>query len=123
MKKLLLIDDNLTLLNFLARDLSIYYDVISFSESKLAIEFIQSNAKELNIIVSDYKMPLYNGIEVLKAAKEAAPHSIRLLLTGYIDAVDEKDQKGIYNLIIDKNVIKDARELVRNIEELPKGLK
>lgn len=41
--------------------------------------------KEVDIIVSDMRMPKMTGAEFLEAAAERHPHSMRILLTGYSD--------------------------------------
>lgn len=48
-----------------------------------AVEFLKSN--EIDIVVSDQRMPRMTGIEVLRAARELRPRAVRMLLTGYSD--------------------------------------
>jgi response regulator RpfG family c-di-GMP phosphodiesterase len=40
----------------------------------------------VSVIISDYQMPEMSGVEFLKAAKEKAPHAVRIMLTGRTDA-------------------------------------
>ncbi|MGR8930311.1 MAG: ATPase, T2SS/T4P/T4SS family [Gammaproteobacteria bacterium] len=41
--------------------------------------------KEYQLIISDYKMPMMNGAELLKRVKALHPHTIRIMLTGEAD--------------------------------------
>ena len=45
------------------------------------------NAKQesYDLFISDYRMPLMDGIEFLKGAKEMQPDAARLILSGYAD--------------------------------------
>ncbi len=40
---------------------------------------------DMDVIVSDQRMPGMTGVDVLKACKERAPRAMRILLTGYAD--------------------------------------
>lgn len=40
---------------------------------------------DMDVIVSDQRMPGMTGVEVLKACRERAPRAMRILLTGYAD--------------------------------------
>jgi serine/threonine-protein kinase len=41
--------------------------------------------ENIPIVVSDQRMPGMTGVEMLRELKKAAPHTVRLLLTGYSD--------------------------------------
>lgn len=42
---------------------------------------------EIHVVISDYRMPGMNGVEFLSKVKEKSPDTIRLILSGYADAV------------------------------------
>lgn len=115
-KVLVLIDDNPMLVYFLAKDLSEFYEVKGFSKPEDAIQYMQENKDNLDVVISDYKMPNYNGLEVLSAAKDVVPTAVRVLLTGYMDSL-EPSLDNIFHLVLDKNLIKDAKELIKQIEQ------
>ncbi|QMV14865.1 response regulator [Vibrio spartinae] len=80
---LLLLDDENDILKALNRVLRLDYDVVSFSDGREALAYLQEN--EVSIIISDMRMPEMDGAEFLSQAKEIAPDAIRILLTGYSD--------------------------------------
>ena len=41
--------------------------------------------RDFSILLSDFKMPKMNGIDLLEIAKEKYPHAIRILITGFSD--------------------------------------
>jgi len=58
--------------------------------------------KPISIIVTDYRMPKVNGIELMKKVKTVYPDTIRIMLTGYadIDSVMEAINQGaVYKFI------------------------
>ena len=60
------------------------YQVTVTTDGFEAIELLKT--KKFHVVVSDQRMPTITGIEVLKRAKEIAPNTVRILLTGYSDA-------------------------------------
>lgn len=48
-----------------------------------ALQLLKSN--EYQVIISDYKMPMMDGAELLKRVKALHPHTIRIMLTGEAD--------------------------------------
>lgn len=43
------------------------------------------DSEDMDVIVSDQRMPGMTGVDVLKACKQRAPRAMRILLTGYAD--------------------------------------
>ena len=59
------------------------YEVQTATSGQAALELIQS--RRFLVVVSDQRMPHMSGVELLRAARTAAPSTVRLLLTGYSD--------------------------------------
>jgi serine/threonine protein kinase len=81
--RLLLIDDEeriLTALKSLFRD---RYHVFTTTDGNKALEFIRKH--HMHVIVSDQRMPVMPGVELLRQSRDISPHSVRILLTGYSD--------------------------------------
>jgi len=60
------------------------------------------NERNIDLIVSDMRMPKMDGAEFLAKAKEIQPESVRILLTGYADitsTIDALNNGGIYRYI------------------------
>ena len=54
-----------------------------FSSPQEALEKARSTAYDL--VLSDYRMPLMNGVQFLKSFREIQPETARLILSGYAD--------------------------------------
>ena len=79
----LFVDDEervLNALSYLFRDI---YDVETATSGALALERLRE--RRFHVLVSDQRMPEMPGVELLRQAKDAAPGTVRLLLTGYSD--------------------------------------
>jgi len=74
-------------------------EVTTFTDSISAANDIQK--KSYDLIISDFKMPNMNGLELYEAIKDASPDSIFIIITAFgtipqaVDAV----KKGIYDYI------------------------
>ncbi|HSW04475.1 EAL domain-containing protein [Aquabacterium sp.] len=93
-RTLLLVDDEENILNSLKRLLR--RDGYHIITATSAAEGLQRLAEhEVDVIVSDQRMPGMTGVEFLRRAKELYPDTVRMVLSGYtelqsiIDAVNE----------------------------------
>ena len=98
--RILFVDDEERILRSLAMQFRRQYDVLTESDPRRALERLKSET--VDIIVSDQRMPQMNGAEFLAQASELAPHSLRILLTGYSDldaAVEALNNGGIFRYL------------------------
>jgi len=54
------------------------------------------------VVISDYRMPLMNGVQFLSKVKIAQPDTVRILLTGYADlktAIEAVNEGNIFRLL------------------------
>ena len=58
-------------------------EVHAFSSPQAALDAARQDSYDL--FISDYRMPVMDGIEFLKAAKSMQPDAARLILSGYAD--------------------------------------
>ena len=74
-------------------------EVVTFLDSLAAAENIRKNTYDL--IISDLKMPKMNGLQLYDAVKEAAPHSVFIIITafGTIPSAVDAIKRGIYDYI------------------------
>lgn len=84
---LLLIDDEERILRSLAMLFRGQYEVIATTEPGAALRAVA--AQRVHVVVSDQRMPLMVGAELLKQVRARSPRTTRILLTGYseLDAV------------------------------------
>ncbi|MGY8832038.1 MAG: response regulator, partial [Pseudomonadales bacterium] len=76
------------------------YEVLTESNPRRALERLKS--ENVQIIVSDQRMPQMSGAELLAQAREIAPDTLRILLTGYSDldaAVEALNSGGIFRYL------------------------
>lgn len=118
MQKIVYVEDNVTLVKIMTMVLSAYYDVKSFISSKEAINYIKNDKAEIDIVLSDYKMPEYNGLDVLSTAKNKSTEIVCILLTGYAesDLVNKGDES--IDLLLDKNKYSDLNSIKKKIDEV-----
>ncbi len=93
MSRILIVDDDESILKALRRLLSITpctageetytLTVDIFSSPQDALEKARHTAYDL--VLSDYRMPVMNGVQFLKAFREIQPDAARLILSGYAD--------------------------------------
>ena len=79
----LFVDDEERVLNALSALFHGTYEVHTAASGAEALELLR--ARRFLVIVSDQRMPGMTGVELLREARTAAPHAVRLLLTGYSD--------------------------------------
>lgn len=139
-RKILIVDDEPSVLNSLKRTLRKEYDVILSQDGFSAIQVL--NEQEIAVIIADQRMPKMNGVTLLQKAMEIQPDTARILITGYsdiqavIDAINEgnvyyyihkpwepEDVHLIIRQAIDRyNLIQTNRSLVAEIEETNRRL-
>jgi DNA-binding NtrC family response regulator len=65
-------------------ELDAEFDVHTFTDPVESVKFFESH--QVDVAVSDYRMPRMNGLQLLKHLKEIQPESSRVLLTSHGDA-------------------------------------
>lgn len=97
---ILLVDDEERILRTLTMLLRMQYQVFSTTDGNEALKIM---AKEkINVVISDQRMPLMVGTELLRQAKTLSPNTVRILLTGYADAeaaLDSVNEGEIFRYI------------------------
>ena len=80
---LLLVDDEERVLRSLEMLFKHHFKVLSTTDGNEALEMLRR--ERVHVIVSDQRMPIMTGVEVLRRIREVSPNTMRLLLTGYSD--------------------------------------
>ena len=93
MSRILIVDDEESILKALQRLLRVApcaygnktfnLEVHAFSSPLAALE--NARHESYDLVVSDYRMPVMDGIEFLMGIKEVQPDAARLILSGYAD--------------------------------------
>ena len=81
--RLLIVDDDERILAALKSIFRQRYHVFTTTDGNKALDFI--TRYHMHVIISDQRMPVMLGVELLRRSREISPRSVRILLTGYSD--------------------------------------
>jgi response regulator RpfG family c-di-GMP phosphodiesterase len=82
--RVLCVDDDAGTLDVLRRTLADIFDVVTAEGPFEALDLFEAGER-FAVVVSDLEMPLMDGVSLLSAIREAAPATVRVLLTGHAD--------------------------------------
>lgn len=117
MSTILIVDDEVQILKTIRRLFSeTDYKILTAENGMDALTLLEDNP--IDLIISDMKMPLMNGYQLLSTVKEKYPHIIRISLSGYADEVAMR--KRVLHNIADFSIFKpwNNEKLLQNIERI-----
>ncbi|HNV47671.1 MAG TPA: response regulator [Spirochaetota bacterium] len=100
-EKILIIDDDENLLSSFKRSLGRDFTIETAAGGEAGVAAMAKNGP-FAVIMSDLKMPGMDGIQVLARARELAPKSVRIMLTGNADlaiAIDAINRGNIFRFL------------------------
>ena len=84
--RILCVDDERNVLRALERIfLDDDYEIVLAGSGDEGLEIMEESGA-FQVVMSDYRMPVMNGVEFLKAVYERWPETVRIVLSGYADA-------------------------------------
>ncbi len=95
--------------------------VFAFTDPSLALEHFQANHPNYSVVISDYRMPIMTGMELLSKIKDVNPAVTRIMMSAFeiqdelfneCNCVDKFLQKPV--LIVD--LINEVRMLLSAIQ-------
>lgn len=123
--RILVVDDEKGMRDLLRKVLSKEgYEVISAEDGEEGLNLIKENS--FDIVIADLDMPVMNGIEMIKRAKDFDPNITIIIITAYasIESAVEALKLGAYDYLIKpfeidelKIVIKKAMERINLVSE------
>ena len=114
MKNLLLIDDSKVVRNAVKYALQNRFKILEAHNGEKAIQFLRKNTT-ISVVITDYMMPLKNGLEVIRWIKDHyTPKAKIILLTGHEPIKDSGLQAGADHVLIKPF---DVVELVTIVSE------
>jgi response regulator RpfG family c-di-GMP phosphodiesterase len=101
----LVVDDKDSNLSVMSSILRADYHVLEARDGQEALALIEGlqDPEDLACIVSDYRMPRLNGVELFEKAQLIVPKTSRIIVTGFIDIdaiVDSINRGGICKFIV-----------------------
>ena len=124
--KIAFIDDEPRILRSLKMHFRQSHDVFITTDAAELMEYVSTN--DVQVVISDQRMPDKQGTEVLRDIKAASPNTLRVLLTGYADlnaVIDSVNEGEIYRYITKlwqndelKKIINKATEIAQQTQEI-----
>ncbi len=100
--KILIVDDEENILSALKRLFrKENYQILTAVSAEEALQIMDE--QEVDLIISDLKMPVTNGVEFFTQAKEKKPDALRIMLTGYADlksVIEAIDKGEVYRFLL-----------------------
>ncbi|KAB2890906.1 MAG: response regulator [Desulfobulbaceae bacterium] len=100
-EKILLVDDEENILHSIRRELRKRFDIHTAGSGAEALEILKSQGP-FAVIISDMRMPLMDGVQLLSKVKDLYPDVVRLMLTGNADqetAIDAVNKGQIFRFL------------------------
>lgn len=99
---ILIVDDDINLLSAMRRQLRGRFTVTTAQGGEEALDILRSTKDQPGVILCDMRMGGMNGVETLRQAKDLAPDSVRMMLTGNADmqtAIDAINSGHIFRFL------------------------
>jgi len=85
--RILCVDDERNVLRSLERIfLDDDYEIVLAGSGEEGLQVLEKNDDSFQVVISDYRMPVMNGVEFLKQVFARWPDTVRIVLSGYADA-------------------------------------
>ena len=114
--RILLVDDNK--LGLAARKSvleELGYGITTAVEGKEALE--QFAREKFDLLITDYKMPRMNGVELIRKIRELAPEMPIIMISGYAEALGFTEANTGADAVIAKSA-NEVQHLVRSVSRL-----
>ncbi|MGD8780537.1 MAG: sigma-54 dependent transcriptional regulator [Ignavibacteria bacterium] len=101
MKKIFIIDDETEMLNSLEKILSTREDFVITKENNSQSALSKLSENEFDLIITDLKMQVISGLDIVKKTKEGLPNAQVIVISGYgtIEASVEAVKYGAFDFV------------------------
>ena len=112
---IMLVDDEDMVRNVISEVLTdLSYHVVSFASASEALEHYKKNVNEIDVVISDMRMPNMNGMQLYKKLIAINPKLLFIMLSGFVDEITLEENES--TLILSKPIT------VKNIDAAVKKL-
>jgi diguanylate cyclase (GGDEF)-like protein len=112
---LLVVDDEPYILTALATFLHSEFDVLTADSVEAAQRYFDE--REIDLILSDQKMPRMSGVQLLEWVRQHSPRTIRLMMTGFADleeAVEAINKGQVFRYLFKPWKAEELLEVLRS---------
>ena len=108
-RSIIVVDDELELVSLFKAFLKNEgYDVVSFTDPVLALEYYKETAAKHSLIITDLRMPGICGVDLAKSIREI-DSKIKIFLMTAFETKDLEDRDDFKNARIDRLIQKPVR--------------
>ena len=97
------------------------YEVISsFQNGALTLEYLKNHSKEVDLVITDIKMPVMTGIELIESSiKELDKSPLFLVLSGYdeFNYVRDTMKMGAFNYLLKPIKRDELKKILKEVDE------
>lgn len=97
-RKILYVDDEVVNIQLFSLNFKSVFEVYTTCYPEDALAIILNN--DIQVVVTDYKMPKINGMELIDSIKNVAPHVVCLILSAYIENIVVTDKEKVFKYIM-----------------------
>ena len=114
---ILVVDDHRSVLRTLGRQLETHFDIVTTTDPLEAVEL--SKTEPVNIVMTDYQMPIRNGVWLLEQVRKQEPEIHRFLLSAdVVPNLEGHLRSGLVERFFPKIELWEATLHLRTLESL-----
>jgi two-component system response regulator PhcR len=101
-RRILFVDDEATSRKWFARAFGAEFDIATAGSGPEALALLEAPEARFAVVVTDYRMPGMDGLQLLRQVHQAHRHLVRLLVTAYAEkqvAIDALNQGRVLRLL------------------------
>lgn len=110
MDKLLYVDDENINVQLFRLSFRAEYEIITCTSALESIGIVER--EDIKVVITDYKMPVMNGIELIERIKAVNPNVVCILLSGYLESDIVADKSKVFGHITKPYNKKEVLELL-----------
>lgn len=98
MDKVLYVDDEVDNLLLFKMNFRSNYNVVTMAFPQECINLIET--EDIKVVITDYKMPIINGMQLINKIKAVKPEVVCIILSGYVESEVVTDKSKVFSYIM-----------------------